>query len=165
MSDNVHTSLSINIDININQILMLTIRSISAAQVETKSDNVRWCHHHHHHHLWVHAKVDDWIKENIGLCDHCWNRHSIVRESGTRTKSCNFSFIANLRKWQMLLYDSTNMRGFIYVFKLTHCLQQWNTGIRKPNHEKSCHHYGHLCKDKFRNRKRETNKLASSKLR
>ena len=172
---------------------MLSIRSIFAAQVETKSDNVRqlsdnvwwWLdphhhyrhhhchhphhhhhnnddndnnisnndndhhhHHHPHHHLWVHAKVDDWIKEDVGLCDHCWNRHSIVRESGTGSKSCKFSFQANSnpRKWQMLSNDATNMK---LKLKLTHCLQQWDTGIGKPNHEKARHHYCHLCKDKI----------------
>ena len=34
---------------------------------------------HHNHHLRVRAKVDDGVEKDVGLGDHRWDRHSVVR--------------------------------------------------------------------------------------
>ena len=55
--------------------------------------------------LRVHAEVDDGIQENVGLRNHCGDRHRVVREARVRSKSCKSLFP------KVLLLDKNTRHG------------------------------------------------------
>ena len=60
--------------------------------------------------LRVHAKVDDGIQENVGLRNHCGDRHRVVREARVWSKSCkslfpNYRINQNKKEWHKHEYN------------------------------------------------------------
>ena len=64
--------------------------------------------------LRVHAEVDDGIQENVGLRNHCGDRHRVVREARVRSKSCKSLFPNYSSSMKIQDMAKTNPLSIIY---------------------------------------------------
>ena len=69
--------------------------------------------------LRVHAEVDDGIQENVGLRNHCGDRHCVVREARVWSKSCK-SLFPNYRINQNKKHEYNLQRIYQLSPEVTH---------------------------------------------